>query len=202
LVNITRQWSRASSLGDLRDLRVGSGHLELRVWGGFGLTNRTQGVVLKKADGKWSALLAQVIRCEIPVPKAVGDTASRATVQGYMAQARRQCGTTLEDVGPGTRILTTDTVVVERLSVPDSVVESAWNAAVRAGVFQLPGRVDRHPFVVDDGFVYVVELRKSSEYRASTIEHVFDSATAADFQIREIYAAVNRVLKPEQQLRP
>lgn len=201
LLNITRQWSRASSLGDLRDLQTGSGHLELRVWGGFGLTTRTQGVVLRRAVGRWSAFLAQIVRCEIQVPKEVGDTASRVTMQSYTAEARRHCGTPLKDIGPGVRIITSDTVVVERLSVPDSMIESAWRAAVRAGAFQLPGRVDRNR-AMDDGFAYVVELLSGGDYRASAIEHVEPPETEADQQIRRVYDAVSRVLKPEQQLKP
>ena len=201
LLNITRLWSRASSLGDLRELRAGPGHLELRVWGGYGLTTRTQGVVLRRNAGQWSAFLAQIIRCEIQVSKEVLDTASRVTMQGYVAEARRQCGTPLKDVGPGARIITADTVVVERLSVPDSIIENAWTAAVRAGVFQLPGRIDRNR-AIEDGFAYVVELRSGSDYRASAIEHVEPSETEDDRHMKDVYAAVSRVLKPEQLLKP
>src|SRR5436190_6717520 len=143
LLNITGQWSRASSLGDLRELRTGSDYRELRVWGGYGLTTETQGVVLRRANGQWSAFLARVMRCEIQIPRVVGETASRATMQHYTAEARRQCGVKLRDVGPGAQIITTDSLFVAPLSVPDSVIEEAWTAAVRAGAFQLPGRVER-----------------------------------------------------------
>src|SRR3954452_17518728 len=83
LLNITRQWSRASSLGDLRELRTGPSDVELRVWAGYALTGGTQAVVLRRTDGHWSAFLARVLRCEIEVPRAVWDTASRPTVQRY-----------------------------------------------------------------------------------------------------------------------
>lgn len=201
LLSITRQWSRASSLGDLREVRAGPGYLELRVWGGFGLATRTQGVVLRRAAGQWSAFLAQVMRCEIQIPMAVGDTASRATMQRYTAEARRQCGTPLTDVGPGAYIVTADSLVVDRLSAPDSVVEHAWTAAVRAGVLRLPGHVERSR-VVDDAFMYVVELRSGGDYRASVIEHVEPPETEADRQVRDVYAAVSRTLRPEQLLKP
>src|SRR5262249_54350522 len=69
LLNITRQWSRASSLGDLRELRVGSDYRELRVWAGYALTTGTQGVILRRAEGRWSAYLARVMRCELQIPK-------------------------------------------------------------------------------------------------------------------------------------
>ena len=62
LLNITRQWSRASTLGDLRELRTSAGDLELRVWGGYGLTTGTQAVVLRRTGGQWSAFLARVMR--------------------------------------------------------------------------------------------------------------------------------------------
>ena len=34
LLNLTTGWARASTLGDLRDLRVSGDYLELRVWHG------------------------------------------------------------------------------------------------------------------------------------------------------------------------
>src|SRR5262245_40580340 len=201
LLNITRQWSRASALGDLRELRTGSGDVELRVWGGYGLTTATQAVVLRRAAGQWSASLARVMRCEIQIPRSVGDTASRATMQRYVAEARRQCGTTIKDLGAGAQVITTDTVVVQRLSVPDSLIENAWSAAVRAGVFKLPGRIERS-HLLDDVFTYVVELRNGADYRASVIEHLERGETEADQQVKDVYAAVSRLLTPEQQLKP
>jgi hypothetical protein len=201
LLNITRQWSRASSLGDLRELRTQSDYQELRVWSGYGLTTETQGVVLRRANGHWSALLARVMRCEIQIPRAVGETASRGTMQHYTSEARRQCGTKLRDVSPGAQIITTDSLLVEPLSVPDSMIEEAWVAAVRAGVFRLPGRVERDRGM-DDVFMYVVELRSGDDYRASTIEHMERPETPADQQIQGVYAAVNRVLKDGQVLKP
>jgi hypothetical protein len=201
LLNITRQWSRASPLGDLRELRTGGGDLELRVWGGYGLTTGTQAVVLRRAGGQWSAFLARVVRCEIQIPRSVGDTASRATMQRYVAEARQHCGTTITDLGAGAQVITTDTVVAQRLSVPDSLIENAWSAAVRAGVFKLPGRVERSP-MTDDVFMYVVEVRNGADYRASVIEHLERGETEADQQVKAVYAAVSRLLTPEQQLKP
>ena len=97
LLNLTTAWSRASTLGDLRQLRTRSDFLELRVWHGFGLAE-TQAVVLRRIDGHWSASLARVIRCEIQIPKSVGGTASVTTMRGYVAEARRKCGTPVVDV--------------------------------------------------------------------------------------------------------
>lgn len=201
LLNITRQWASASSLGDLRELRTTPDHVELRVWGGYGLTSQTQGVVLRRDDGRWSALLARVMRCEIQIPNAVGDTASRATIQQYTAEARRRCGIPLRDVGPGARIITTDSLFVVPLSVPESAVADAWTAAVKAGVRQLPPRVERSR-VMDDAFTYVVELRQGDEYRASVIEHLEHPATRADQDVQDVYAAVNRLLTGDQIVKP
>ena len=201
LLNITRQWSRASALGDLRELRTGGGDLELRVWGGYGLTTATQAVVLRRAAAKWSAFLARVMRCEIQIPRSVGDTASRTTMQRYVAEARRNCGTTIKDLVAGAQVIATDTVVVERLGVPDSLIENAWSSAVRAGVFQLPGRIERS-HMMDDVFMYVIELRSGNDYRASVIEHLERAETEPEQQVKDIYVAVNRLLTPEQKLKP
>ena len=201
LLNITRQWSRASILGDLRELRTGSDYRELRVWGGYGLSTETQAVVLRRANGQWSAFLARIMRCEIQIPRVVGETASRATMQQYTAGARQHCGVKLRDVGPGSQIITTDSLLVDSLSVSGPAIEEAWNAAVRGGVFQLPARVERNP-AIDDAFTYLVELRTGGDYRASIIEHVERAETRADQQVKDVYAAVNHVLKDEQVLKP
>jgi hypothetical protein len=201
LLNLTGPWSRASILGDLRELKTGSDHLELRVWGGFGLTMTTQAVVLRRAGGQWSAFLARVMRCEIQVPRSVGDTASRKTMQHYIVEARRQCGVSLSDIGSGVQIITADSLVVDRLSVSDSVVETTWAATMRAGVAELPGRVDRKQ-VMDDGFTYIVELRRGNDYRASSIQHVEQAESDADRTVKEVYAVVTRLLPPEQRVKP
>lgn len=192
LLNLTTAWSRASTLGDLRELRTRSDYLELRVWRGFG-ESETQAVVLRRTDGHWSASLARVIRCEIQIPKSVGDTASVTTMRGYVAQARRACGTSVADVGAGARIITTDTLVVQQLDVPESEIEMAWKDALSAGVLQLPGRVKRNR-TMDDSITYVIELRRGDEYRAAEIEHLERPEVEADTQVKQIYAAVHRLL--------
>jgi hypothetical protein len=201
LLNITRQWSSASSLGDLRELHAASDYRELRVWGGYGLATPTQGVVLRRANGHWSAFVARVMRCEIQISATVADTASRATMARYGDEARRHCGTAVVDLGPGARIITTDSLFVAALAVPDSTIQEAWNAAERAGVSQLPPRIERN-HAMDDAFMYVVELRSGDDYRASVIEHLEPSETRADQQMRDVYSAVNRVLSDDQRLKP
>lgn len=200
-VGLTGEWGRASMLGDLRELRTGSDYLELRMWGGFTLRSRTQAAVLRRSGGHWSAFLAQVMRCEIQIPTSVGDTASRLTMQRYIAEARHHCGTAVTDVGPGAQIITADSLRVDRLDIPDSTIESAWTAAERAGVSDLPPRVERSR-TLDDPFTYVVELRRGNQYRASQIEHVEPDETDADRRMKAIYAAANRVLPPELILKP
>jgi hypothetical protein len=201
LLNLTREWSRASILGDLRELKTGSDYLELRVWAGYGLMMTTQAVVIRRESGRWSAFLARVMRCEIKIPRSVGDTASRSTMQRYIVEARQHCGVSVTDVGAGVQILATDSLVVDRLGVSDSLIQNAWTAAERAGVFDLPGRVERRG-VVDDGYTYVVELRRGRDYRASAIEHVDPPESDADRKISAVYAAVSGLLLPEQRLKP
>jgi hypothetical protein len=196
LLNLTTAWARASTLGDLRELRTRSDYLELRVWRGFG-PSETQSVVLSRSDGHWSASLARVIRCEIQIPKSVGDTASQMTMSLYVAEARRKCGTSLADVSAGARIITADTLVVQQLDVPESEIETAWKEALTAGVLQLPGRVKRSR-TMDDDITYVVELRRGDEYRAAEIEHLERPEVEADTQVQQVYAAVRRLLSPRE----
>ncbi len=201
LLNLTRQWSRASILGDLRELKTGADYLELRVWGGFGLTMTTQAIAIRREAGHWSAFLARVLRCEMKIPRSVGDTASRATMQRYVAEARQHCGVSVPDVGAGAQLITTDSLIVDRLSVSDSVIERAWDGAERAGVVALPDRVKRKR-VMDDGFTYVVELRRGRDYRASSIEHVDTPESDTDRHVKEIYVALSQLLSPELRLHP
>jgi hypothetical protein len=201
LLNLTRQWSRASILCDLRELKTGSDYLELRVWAGYGLMGTTQAVVVRRSAGRWAAFLARVLRCEIKIPRSVGDTASRTTMQQYVAEARRHGGVSVTDVGAGAQVLATDSLLVDSLAVPDSVIESTWNAAGRAGVFQLPGRVDRHE-AVDNALAYVVELRRGNDYRASAIEHIEHPERDADRKVQAIYTIISQLLPHDQRLKP
>jgi hypothetical protein len=189
LLNITRQWSRASSLGDLRELRTDADYRERRIWLGFTFTTETQGVIVRRAHNRWSAFFARVMRCEIQIPMTVGDTASRATMDRYTAQARQHCGTRGPDVTPGAQVITTDTLLVAPLNLPDSTIEAAWRDADRAGVSQLPPRVARST-TLDDVATFVIELRNGNEYRASAIEQMEHPETEADQRVKDVYAAV------------
>jgi len=122
-------------------------------------------------------------------------------MQRYTAEARRHCGTTVAEVTAGSQVLATDTLLVAPLDVAEGLIGETWAAAERAGALDLPGRVERNR-VVDDVFTYVVEVRRGDDYRASVIEHIERPELRADQQIRDIYAAVNRLLAPDQVLRP
>jgi len=194
LLNLTSGWARASILGDLQELRTGPGHLELRVWRGYG-QSETQAIVLRQTDGHWSAFVARVMRCEIQIQKSVSDTASRATMRSYIAEARRNCGTSVVDAAPGARIIATDTLVVQAFEVAQSEIEIAWKDALSAGVLELPGRVKRNR-IIDDGMTYLIEVRRGGEYRAAEIEHLDQPEVKADSQVKAVYAAVRRLLPP------
>jgi hypothetical protein len=190
LLNLTSGWARASTLGDLRELRLSGDHLELRVWRGYGAAE-TQATILRRADGHWSASFARVIRCEIQVPSAVADTASSATMRRFVAEARRQCGQSAVDVAPGARLLATDTLVVQPLAVPESDIEAAWKDAESAGVLQLPGRVA--PSAPTGDVTFLIEVRRGDSYRATEIAEVDPPRVKADSQVQRIHAATQRV---------
>lgn len=191
LLNLTAGWARASTLGDLRELRVSGDHLELRVWRGYGAAE-TQATILRRADGHWSASLARVIRCELQVPSAVADTASSATMRRFVAEARRHCGQSAIDVAPGARLLATDTLVVQPLAVPELDIEAAWKEAENAGVLQLPPRAERAARSTSD-VTFLIEVRRGDAYRATEIEDVTPPEVRADSQVKRIVAAVHRL---------
>jgi hypothetical protein len=191
LLNLTAGWAHASSLGDLRDLRVSADHLELRVWRGYG-ASETQATILRRTDGHWSASFARVIRCELQVPSAVADTASSATMRRFVAEARQHCGQSTIDVAPGARLLATDTLVVQPLLVPELDIEAAWKEAESAGALQLPPRAERATRSTSD-VTLLIEARRGDSYRAMEIEEVDPPEVKADSQVKRIFAAVQRV---------
>ena len=69
LLEITQQWAAESPLGSLPLIPMGDSDVEVRVWGGYGLTG-SSGVVLRRIAGRWRGW-------EI---KVVPDTLSLATL--------------------------------------------------------------------------------------------------------------------------
>ena len=191
LLNLTSSWGRASTLGDLLELRMNADDIELRVWRGFG-ASETQSTILRRTQGHWSASLARVIRCELQIPGSVGDTASTATMRRFVSEAKRNCGATIADVPPGSRLITADTVFVQPLEIPEASIDAAWKDALSAGVDQLPGR-QQHSGVRDESLTYVIELRRGGEYRAAEIEEVDPPQVKLDSQVKQIYAAMARL---------
>jgi hypothetical protein len=118
----------------------------------------------------------------------------------FTAEARQHCGIPVADVSAGSQVLATDTLLVAPIDVPESAIADAWTAAERAGVLELPPRVERNGSM-DDVFTYVVETRRGNDYRASVIAHVA-ADTPVDRQVQDVYAAVNRLLTPDQVVRP
>ena len=196
----TRSLSRRAVLGDLRERPDSPGYVELRVWGGYGLTE-TQGVILRREHGEWTALLAREVRCSIQIPIPVGDTASEATVRDYVTRARRRCGAHVGDVSQGARIISADTLTVEAIDVSPRMIERSWKDAIHVGLLSLPPRVERS-WTMFDGFTYVIEWRRGNEYHASEIEHLERPEVPADAVVKRVYAAVTRILPRSKMLSP
>ena len=114
-------------------------------------------------------------------------------MQSLVAEARRHCGVPVTNAGAGVRIITADTVVVAELALPDSTIEQAWTAAVKGGALEMPGRA-KHASP-GDGLVYVVELRRGNDYRASEIERVDPPETDADRQMQRVYAPLATLVR-------
>jgi hypothetical protein len=124
----------------------------------------------------------------------VGDTASATTMRGYVAEARRRCGTSLTDVGAGARIIAADTLLVQQLEVPEPEIEMVWKDALGAGMLKLPGRVKRSS-TMDVEITYLIELRRGDAYQVAEIEHLERPEVEADTQVKQVYAAVRRLLQ-------
>lgn len=187
LLEITQRWGAESRLGDLRHRPMGAGDVELRLWGGYGLTG-TSGLVLRRTDGRWAGWWVKIHQCVLSLPVSVGDTLSDESTRRYQSLARRNCEAGQPDTLSASVEIRADSA--ELIPIPSSArPQSAWDAAVGAGVFTLPPEVPR-TWMMLDGFTYVMEVRRGDEYRASVIEHTHPPETEADRQVQHLYEVV------------
>ena len=186
LVDIARQWSRASQLGDLREGQLSAGDVEVRAWTGFGIAG-THAVRLRREGGLWRAWRISMVSCSIVVPRAAGDTASRTTRTRWEAEARAQCGDTLT-LPTSAHVISVDTLAVVPINAASTVIESAWTGAVQRGMLILPPLPARE--MTFDGVGYVVEVRQGPAYRASVIQFAGDGSTDAERQMLSIMSSL------------
>jgi hypothetical protein len=186
LLRITQRWAAASPLGSLPARRMAPGDVELRVWGGYGLT-RTGGVILRRTAGRWQTWRAYDVRCHLNVAIPIADTASAATESLYVALAHKRCGASIGDTHGAARLYDADTLVVENVAVNDP--EAVWKHVVALGGLELPPKVPRK-WRMMDGFTYVIETRRGDSYRASVIEALEKPEVDADRVARSVYDAV------------
>jgi hypothetical protein len=192
LLAITRVGSRASPLGDLRERAAGPNDVEVRAWGGYGMTG-TGGVVLRREAGAWQAWLVKLEDCSLHVPTAEADTASAATLDAYDVLARERCDRPIADAAEYGRVFRAHRVEMSAVRAGADTMQRAWDAAVRAGLLTLPPDVKR-TWEMRDGFTYVIEVRRGAEYRASVIEHVGTPEVPADAEVKRVFDAVTSVV--------
>lgn len=196
LLELTRRWSRASSLGDLQERAFAPDDIEVRAWGGFGIGG-SSAIIARKEGGIWRAWSAKNVGCSISVAASVADTASADTRTGFIAAARKNCGSSVGTPRPGegSVLFMSDSVEVTPLAASSAAIDSAWNAAVSAGMLTLPPSVPR-TWRMMDGVTYVLEVRIGNEYRAAAIEHLETPEVEADAQIKAVYGALSRIRRP------
>jgi hypothetical protein len=192
LLRITQEWAAASPLGSLPAKAMAPDDVELRVWGGYGLTG-TSGVILRRVSGRWQSWRARVVDCKLTVSIPIGDTASAATESLFVARAHKHCGSSIGDTQGAAHLYDADTLAVE--SAIASKPEETWQHVIAAGVLNLPPRVPRKWMMVD-GFTYVIEVRRGDAYRASVIEALETAEVDADRVARIVYERVVRGVGP------
>ena len=193
IVDYVRQLARESPLGDLRRRPTTEGDIEVRAWGGLGITG-TSAVVLRRERGTWRGWRVRVAHCRADVAIPIADTASATTVERFVARARRRCDATIGDVRAGAIVFDADTLAITRLKADSRTIQRAWDAALERGLLTLPPEVP--PVGVVDGFTYVIEVRRGDEYRASSIEDVDKPEVPADAQVKRVYEALSRLATP------
>jgi hypothetical protein len=186
LLDITRNWSRDSPLGDLRERQAGAADIKVRAWGGYGLT-RTGAVIARREAGTWHAWMATVVHCNIWVPEDIADSASKSTRERFKKQAREQCNEPQDHIVTPATGFSSDSIEVIALPVSSATIDSAWSRVVAAGVLTLPPHPTPERMMLD-GFTYVIEVRQGSTYRASVITHVRKPQAESDSQVQQVFA--------------
>ena len=186
LYELTRAWAEASALGDLATRDFAPGDLELRYWGGYGVTG-TRGVVIRREGGRWKGWRLRIVTCRVTVPYAVADTISGPTVQRYAADARRKC---TDDAPAAGRAIEAE--LVELVPLKSRLLAAAWQAAMEAGAPVLPPSIERDRAVLD-GYTHVLELRIGKSYRASLIDCALPPERPDDYRVQEVAGALARV---------
>jgi hypothetical protein len=192
LLRITQRWAGASPLGSLPARKMAPDDVELRVWGGYGLT-RTGGIILRRTAGRWQTWRAYDVRCHLNVAIPIADTASAATESLFVTLARKDCGASVGDTRSAARVYDADTLAVESVAVNGP--EVVWKRVVALGGLQLPPRVPRK-WTMMDGFTYVIETRRGNSYRASVIEALDEPEVDADRVAKSVYQAVMSQVRP------
>ena len=185
LLTMTRDWSRASTLGDLRERAESPGYVELRAWMGYGLFG-TGGVIVRREHGVWSAWSATLVRCQLFVQFSIYDTASNATRARFRRAAHHHCGASVGNVSGGSNIIDADTLSVNPLHTSPGAIEAAYRAAITAGAMQLP---EREPANIGlDGLTYIVEQRQNGEYRGSQIWYTGKPGAPGEAEVLRVVA--------------
>lgn len=200
LLGDTREWSRASPLGDLRERPGSNDYRELRVWVGYGEFG-TDGIVIRHVHGKWKAWLAVMVPCRLMIPTSVRDSAHAATLRHYEHLARHRCGGAIGDSSRESYYVQTDTLALQRLHVDAAAIARSWNDAIDAGIEQLPELAPRagHGMMLD-GLTYVTEMREGDEYRASEIEYRSDADSTALARVDRVFRAVAKLVQRKDEL--
>ncbi len=176
LLEVTREWSGRSPLGDLRKSEFSAQDIELRLWGGYGIGG-TRGIILRRSADLWSAFAAEVEGCYVTIPDSLQN--DQSTWDAFQEQSSfADCPG--EFVAPAVPV---DTVIVVPLAL-EATAPSLWSDLVAAGVLSLPPQVDRD-YLMIDGHTYVLEVRVGDTYRASSIEAV-EPEVEADRQIQHV----------------
>lgn len=188
LLEITREWSRGSALGDLQAKPIHPDDIEVRLWGGYGISG-TRGLILRREGGRWTAQRAIVHGCWVVIPFDVELTPELK--ERYQEEVKqRWC----EEMPNRRRLMDADTLEIRSIQTRANF-EAVWEEAMTAGILELPPEVPRD-WVMMDGCTYVLEVRRGNEYRASRIEET-EPETDADYQIQAIAELLLRPLALE-----
>lgn len=185
-----RKWSAASPLGELRTRIIDDQDIEVRAWGGFGLTG-TGATILRRTAGRWQAWRAIRHKCLLEVPVVGADTLTDEEIARYKVQARAQCDAPRPRLD-ASRTIIADTLAIVPVSVDAASIENAWKKAVDAGLLSLPGSPASKRMMLD-GFTYVIELRIGRTYRAMEFQHIQPPENETDAQIQRVFAALTHL---------
>lgn len=195
LLEVAQNWAAKAGLVNIKDSKFENGDIELRLWGGFGVRG-TSAIVLYRRDGVWGSQSLNIKhyyaggteksaanRGLLP-PSVAKDMEYRCIVEiignqdGAIEEYSLECPY-LEPTWP---------------ELTQEEYRQLWSELLEHRVLNMPPEIERD-WIMMDGHSYVLQVRTTEQYRASSIESTTE--TSEDKAMQAIAALIDKTLSSQ-----